>query len=290
MEALEIPAHAKINLSLDVLRKREDGYHELRMIMQTIKLHDKVRLETTEGDSIALECDSGWVPADERNTAWKAARLFMEHCGIKSGLRIGIDKRIPTAAGLGGGSADAAAVLRGLNKIFSTDLDHFELKKLGKLVGADVPFCVEGGTMLAEGIGEHLTPLRDFGEVDIVLVRPKIGISTRWVYENLRVEELSQNDRPNTEAMIRFIEAGDVASVAANMKNVLELVTIPHYGVIQEAKDSLLRAGAIGSLMSGSGPTVFGIFSEECDASKAMNILESDSRWMCFQTKTCGIS
>ena len=285
-----MPARAKINLSLDVLRKREDGYHELRMIMQTIELHDMIRLETTEGGSIVLECDSEWVPADERNTAWKAAKLFMEHCRIKSGLRIVINKRIPTAAGLGGGSADAATVLRGLNKLFSIGLDHFELRKLGKMVGADVPFCVEGGTMLAEGIGEHLTPLRDFSGVDIVLVRPNIGISTKWVYENLKAAQISQSDRPDTEALIRFLDAGDIASVAANMKNVLELVTIPHYAIIQEAKDSLLRAGAVGSVMSGSGPTVFGIFTEKSAASKALNRLESETRWQCFQTKTCSAS
>jgi 4-diphosphocytidyl-2-C-methyl-D-erythritol kinase len=286
MSVLEVPAHAKINISLDVLGKREDGYHELRMIMQTIDLHDRVMIETTEDVGITLECDNKWVPTDSRNTVWKAAKLLMEHCGIKSGIKINIRKRIPIAAGLAGGSADAAAVLRGLNKLFFAGLDQSKLKELGRQVGADVPFCIEGGTMLAEGIGERLTPLRDFGGVDIVLVKPKIGVSTAWVYENLNTAEIMQRDRPDTEFLISALTTGNSATIAGHMKNVLELVTTPRYGIVQEAKDCLMRAGALGSMMSGSGPTVFGIFSNTGAAIKAYDHLSKDRRWQCFRTKT----
>ncbi len=286
MSVLEVPAHAKINLSLDVLGKREDGYHELRMIMQTIDLHDRVLIETTEDAGITLECDNRWVPLDSRNTVWKAARLLMEHCGIKSGIKIKIKKRIPVAAGLAGGSADAAAVLRGLNKLFSAGLDQYELKELGRQVGADVPYCIEGGTKLAKGIGELLTPLRDFSGVDIVLVKPKIGVSTAWVYGNLKTAEIMRRDRPDTELLISALTDGNLSMIAAHMKNVLELVTIPRYGIVQEAKDCLLKAGALGSMMSGSGPTVFGIFSDTSAAVRACEELVKDRRWQCFRTKT----
>lgn len=287
MSVLEVPAHAKINLSLDVLGKREDGYHELRMIMQTVHLHDKVLIETTKEAGIALECDSKWVPLDSRNTVWKAARLLMEHCGIKSGIKIKIKKRIPVAAGLAGGSADAAAVLKGLNKLFSAGLDQFRLKELSKQVGADVPYCIEGGTKLAEGIGERLTPLRDFSGVDIVLVKPKIGISTAWVYGNLNVSGIMQQDRPDTELLISALTTGNLPTIAGHMRNVLEVVTIPKYGIIREAKERLMKAGALGSMMSGSGPTVFGIFSDTAAAVKAYDDLSKDRRWQCFRTKTC---
>jgi len=286
MSVLEVPAHAKINLSLDVLGKREDGYHELRMIMQTIDLHDKVLLETTGEAGIALECDSRWVPLDGRNTVWKAAELLMEHCGIKKGVKINIKKRIPVAAGLAGGSADAAAVLRGLNKLFSAGLDQRGLKELGRQVGADVPYCIEGGTMLAEGIGELLTPLRDFSGVDIVLVKPNIGVSTAWVYGNLKMAEIMQQDRPDTELLISALSTGNLSMLAAHMKNVLELVTISKHGIVQKAKDCLLKAGALGSMMSGSGPTVFGIFSNADAAVRAYDSLSKDRRWQCFRTKT----
>jgi len=289
MSVLEVSAHAKINLSLDVSGKREDGYHELRMIMQTIDLHDKVLIETTGEAGITLECDNSWVPLDSRNTAWKAAQLMMEHCGIQTGIRINIRKRIPVAAGLAGGSADAAAVLRGLNKLFSAGLDRQRLKELGKQVGADVPYCIEGGTMLAEGIGERLTPLRDFSGVDIVLVKPKIGVSTGWVYGNLKIAEIIRQDRPDTELLISALTTGNLSMVAAHMKNVLELVTIPRYGIVQEAKDRLLKAGALGSMMSGSGPTVFGIFLNTFAAVRACDDLAKDRRWQCFRTKTVGL-
>lgn len=289
MAILEVPAHAKINLSLDVLHKRADGYHELRMIMQTVELHDMVRIETTDDEGITLECGVKWVPRDSRNTAWKSAQLLMDHCGIRSGIKIAIVKRIPVAAGLAGGSADAAAVLRGLNKLFSTGLDYSELRGLGRQVGADVPYCIEGGTKLAEGIGERLTSLPDCNGIDIVLVKPRISVSTAWVYGNLKAAEIMQRDRPDTELVMKSLAAMDIPMAAKHMKNVLELVTIPRYGIVQEVKDRLMHTGALGSMMSGSGPTVFGIFSDSNAAAKACDELSKDNRWQCYRTRTCSI-
>lgn len=289
MAILEVLAYAKINLSLDVLRKREDGYHELKMILQTVELHDTVRIETTDNNRITLECDVKWVPRDGRNTAWKAAQLLMNHCGIKNGIKIVIEKRIPVAAGLAGGSSDAAAVLRGLNNLFSIGLDNNELRTLGRQVGADVPYCIEGGTKLAEGIGERLTTLPDCSGIDIVLVKPRVSVSTAWVYGNLKAAEIIQKDRPDTELMMSALASKNISMAAAHMKNVLELVTIPRYGIVQEAKDRLLSSGALGSMMSGSGPTVFGIFSDPIVASRACDELSKDNRWECFRTRTNSI-
>lgn len=287
MAGLEISAHAKINLSLDVLGKRENGYHDLRMIMQTVSLHDTVQLEALPG-GISLECNSRWVPQDGTNIAWKAASLLIDQYGIKSGVKIKIIKRIPVAAGLAGGSTDAAAVLRGMNELFSLGLGYDELRRLGKQLGADVPYCVSGGTKLAEGIGERLTALPDFSGVDIVLVKPKIGVSTAWVFGNLDITGIVESDRPNTNMLGQAIAQRDIKTVSRTMKNVLEMVTIPKYNIVQEAKDRLLDLGALGSMMSGSGPTVFGIFSDNRAAAEAWGKLSTDSRWQCFYTKTTG--
>ncbi len=289
MAVLEIPAHAKINLSLDVLGKRPDGYHELKMIMQTVELHDTVRLSTTEENGITLECGSRFVPEDRTNTAWKAAALLMDRCGTKGGVRINIVKRIPVAAGMAGGSSDAAAVLKGLNELFSLGLSVDTLRELGKLVGADVPYCIEGGTRLAEGIGERLTVLADFSGVDILLLKPNIGVSTAWVYGNLRADEIKDDERPDTDLLISAVCAHDAAVVAGNMKNVLERVTIPRHSIIREAKAQLLELGAMGSMMSGSGPTVFGIFKDAASAADALRVLSADHRWSCMQTRTTNL-
>ncbi len=285
MNYLEIPAHAKINISLDVLRKREDGYHELRMIMQTLELHDIVCLEAA-GDGIGLECGSKWVPEDFTNTAWKAADLMKSRFGIKDGLRIRIVKRIPVAAGLAGGSSDAAAVLRGMNEMFELGLGHDELRKLGREIGADVPYCIEGGTRLAEGIGEILTELPSFDGVDVVLVKPDIGVSTQWVYKNLRLNGITEKDRPDTELLIEALKQRDIKAVAGNMKNILELVTIGRYDIVRKAKRLMAGSGAAGSMMSGSGPTVFGLFMDTGAAEAAYRTLSSIAGWQCIKTRT----
>lgn len=284
---MEIAAHAKINLSLDVLGKRPDGYHNLRMIMQTVELHDTVLLNETK-NGISLKCSSRWVPQDETNIAWKAAKLLMDKKDIHRGVAIEITKRIPVSAGLAGGSTDAAAVLRGMNGLFSLDLDEDELKDLGKQIGADVPYCIRGGTRLAEGIGEKLTALEDFTGVDIVLVKPNMGISTAWVYQNLDISKIGDSDRPKTELLIQMLIKRDINGVSQNMRNVLEKVTVPKFAIIQEIKNKLIGLGALGSMMSGSGPTVFGIFSDSSTASIAYGSLAKDRRWQCFCVKTSG--
>ena len=282
---LEVPARAKINISLDVLGKREDGYHELRMIMQTLELHDTVCLERAEG-GISLECDSKWVPRDCTNIAWKAAELMKLSFAIKDGLRIRIIKRIPVAAGLAGGSSDAAAVFRGINEMFGLGLGNNELRKLAKQIGADVPYCIEGGTMLAEGIGEILTELPSLSGVDVVLVKPDIGVSTPWVYKNLRLAEVVEQNRPNTTVLIEALKRRDIRCIASNMKNVLELVTIPKYDLIKQAKRHMIELGAAGSMMSGSGPTVFGLFMDTEAAQAAHKALSSCVSWQTITTKT----
>jgi 4-diphosphocytidyl-2-C-methyl-D-erythritol kinase len=270
---------------LDVLRKREDGYHELKMIMQTLELHDTVCIDASF-DAISLECGSKWVPEDSTNTAWKAADLMKRTFGIKNGLRIRIIKRIPVAAGLAGGSSDAAAILRGMNTMFELGLGNDELRKLGKLIGADVPYCIEGGTRLAEGIGEILTVLPPFGGVDAVLIKPDIGVSTSWVYKNLKPAEIKEQDRPDTCLLIEALQRRDIRAVACNMKNVLELVTIGRYDIVGKAKKQMADSGAAGSMMSGSGPTVFGLFTDTSAAQAAYDTLSSCDGWQCIITRT----
>ena len=282
MDSTELKARAKINLSLDVLGRRPDGYHDVKMVMQTIELHDRIFIEVIE-KGIEIECSAPWVPNDKRNIAYKAAEQLIERFGIKKGVKIRIDKNIPVAAGLAGGSSDAAAVLKGMNSLFKLDLTEKELMDIGKTIGADVPFCIRGGTMLAEGIGEILTQLDPLPVTNIVLIKPKIGVSTAWVYENLNVKKLTS--RPNTNIIINSIANGNIKKLAQNMKNVLETVTSGKYEVIGEIKQKLVELGALGSMMSGSGPTVFGIFSDKAAAMRAYEAMESN-RWDRYITTT----
>lgn len=282
MDSIEIKARAKINLSLDVLKKRPDGYHEVKMIMQTIDLCDRVIIDIVDGD-IEVTSDSKWIPSGRDNIAYKAAKLIAEEFEISKGVSIKIEKKIPVAAGLAGGSSDAAAVLNGMNQLFSLGLGENELMLLGKQIGADVPYCIKGGTMLAEGIGEILTELKQMQEVNVVLVKPKIGVSTAWVYNNLELDKIM--DRPDTDALIVAISNGRVDVLARDMRNVLETVTVGKYGIISEIKSKLVELGALGSMMSGSGPTVFGIFEDIATAQNAYEKIKCD-RWECFLTKT----
>jgi len=280
MDLIEIKARAKINLSLDVKAKRPDGYHDVCMVMQTIALHDVVSVEKAES-GIEVMCNNPVIPSGNGNIAYRAAQIMIEKYGIDSGIKINIDKRIPVAAGLAGGSSDAAAVLKGINALFSLGLEQHELLDVGKCIGADVPFCIKGGTVLAEGIGEILTDLTPLSEVSIVLVTPKINVSTAWVYKSLDLDVIQS--RPDTYAIINAIEKRDIDMLAKNMINVLETVTVPRYGIIEEIKTRLVDLGAAGSVMSGSGPSVFGVFS---DAQKAKNAYGEmkDDRWDCFLT------
>ncbi|MCX7841961.1 MAG: 4-(cytidine 5'-diphospho)-2-C-methyl-D-erythritol kinase [Clostridia bacterium] len=279
---IELKARAKINLSLDVTGKRPDGYHDLRMLMQTVELHDLVRVEASNG-GIEVTCDSSWVPSGPENIAYKAAALIIEKYGLDCGVRIGITKRIPVAAGLAGGSSDCAAVIKAMNSLFSLKLNAAEMMALGKNIGADVPYCINGGTMLAEGIGDILTRLEPLEGVDLVLVKPRIGVATSWVYNNLRLEKIVR--RPDTELLLTALKEKRIDLLARNMVNVLETVTQEKYSVIRDIKEKLVELGALGSMMSGSGPTVFGIFEDQASAKKALSVLKN-SPWECIQTKT----
>ncbi len=279
---ISLNAHAKINLSLDVLGRREDGYHTLQMIMQTIQLHDTISIHEIPA-GVEIKCEAPFVPNNSSNIAYKAAEAMLNKFNINSGVRIEVNKNIPVAAGLAGGSTDAAAVLKGINSLFDLGIEQSELMELGKTIGADVPYCIMGGTALAEGIGEKLTPLAAAGNIPLVLVKPRIGVSTAWVYKNLNLSKVIQ--RPDTGRLISALETGDIKTVAADMRNVLESVTTEKYKVIELIKKDLLKLGALGSMMSGSGPTVFGIFENVQKAEYAFNKLKS-GKHECILTHT----
>ncbi|MDR2043368.1 MAG: 4-(cytidine 5'-diphospho)-2-C-methyl-D-erythritol kinase [Clostridium sp.] len=269
MESYDIRAYAKINLGLDVLRRLENGYHEVKMVMQTVGIYDELALRRTVG-GITLAVDTGEIPADGNNLAHKAAKCLMEKYGISEGIRIRLKKRIPVAAGMAGGSSDAAAVLLGMNRLFGLGLSGEELRKLAVGIGADVPYGIMGGTALAEGIGEKLTALNPAPDCYVLVAKPGIRVSTRRVYEQLRLP--GPWKPPDIDGMVAAIGGGDLEGMAARMGNVLESVTAEKYPVIRAWKRRLLELGACNSLMSGSGPTVFGVFAEEAAAGKAYEV------------------
>lgn len=252
-------AYAKINISLDVIGKREDGYHLLKMIMQTIDLYDLITINRCKS-GINITTNKPFVPNDERNLAYKAAKLFLDYCNIKDGVDINIRKSIPVAAGMAGGSTDAAAVLNAMRDIYNSDISDEELLKLGLKIGADVPFCMVGGTALCEGVGEVITPLKSFSNNILVVVKPPFGVSTKEVFQNLDISKVYRH--PNTELLIEGIENNDLTLVCENMKNVLENVTLRKHILLRDIKNEMTRMGALGTLMSGSGPTVFGFFED----------------------------
>jgi 4-diphosphocytidyl-2-C-methyl-D-erythritol kinase len=261
-----LEAPAKINFALDVLRKRPDGYHEVSMIMQTVALFDRITVCGRDG-GIELTTDSPAIPADETNIAYKAAAYLRSKYHINKGASIHIEKRIPVAAGLAGGSTDAAAVLKLLNKLWELGLSHEELREAGARLGADVPFCIQGGTCLAEGLGEVLTPLANTPECWLLLVKPPLGVSTKEVYQSLKLDEIKE--RPDIKEMLQAIEGKNIKGICIHMRNVLETVTLKLHPMLSELKRRLLDHGAAGSLMSGSGPTVFGVFEDEAKAREA---------------------
>ena len=270
-DTVTLKALAKINLGLDVLGRRDNGYHDVRMVMQTIYLYDNVTMEKTEEAGIQLECNLFYLPVDETNIAYKAAKLLMDEFDIKEGVRIVLDKHIPVAAGLAGGSANAAAVLVGMNRLFSLGLSGQELMERGVSLGADVPYCVMRGTVLAEGIGEILTPLPPLPKCCVLIAKPGISVSTKTVYEKLDSQEIE--DHPNIDGILEGLEHEDLLKVASSMGNVLETVTIGDYPIIEEIKDVMKDAGALNAMMSGSGPTVFGIFDDRSKAKEAQQKL-----------------
>ncbi len=272
MDTLLIKAMGKINLSLDVLRKRDDGYHEVRMIMQTVNLYDELLITQNQNGKIEINCNKKWLPCNENNLIYKAAKLLLDSANENRGVKIELTKKIPVAAGMAGGSSDAAATLVGLNKFFNLGYSLEELRILGVKIGADVPYCIMGGTALSEGIGEILTPLKEAPECFVVLAKPDINVSTKFVYENLHADTLKVH--PDIDGMVESIKRGDLKAIADKMGNVLETVTIQKYPIISKMKESLLMDGAMNSLMSGSGPTVFGLFTDKKRATNALNHLK----------------
>ena len=266
---LSLKAYGKINLGLDVLRRREDGYHDVRMIMQTVGIFDRVDLIWKEEPGIQVETNLYYLPTNENNLVYKAAKLLMDEFQVQEGLLIRLRKFIPVAAGMAGGSSDAAAVLFGVNKMFRLGLTTEELMERGVKIGADVPYCILRGTALSEGIGEVLTSLSPVPQCQVLVAKPGINVSTKFVYENLHANDLRPEQHPDIDGMIRAIKAQDLQGIAYKLGNVLETVTVKEYPVIQEIKDKMLEFGAIGSLMSGSGPTVFGLFTNPKAAQQA---------------------
>lgn len=271
MDFIKLKARAKINLALDVLGTRPNGYHDVRMIMQSIGIYDGLDIAKTKEPGIALDSNLKFLASGENNLAYRAAKLLMDEFQITTGVKIFLYKYIPMSAGLAGGSTDAAAVLYGMNRMFRLGLSAQELRERGAKLGADVPFCLMRGTVLAEGIGEILTPLPHCPACPVVVAKPAISVSTKMVYEAL--DQTPLHTHPDIDGMIRAIDEGDLMGVASRMGNVLEAVTIPMYPVIDAVKKKLMEYGAMGALMSGSGPTVFGLFSDAGQAKLAYNAL-----------------
>lgn len=271
MDKVIINSQAKVNLSLDVCGVRDDGYHTVQMIMQKCNLCDSVYVEK-QPEGIELSCNLYFLPTDERNIAYKAAKLFFEETGVCGGVKIHMEKRIPVSAGLAGGSGNAAAVLQGLNMIYETNLSEERLEQMGLKLGADVPYCLRGGTVLAEGIGEVLTDLSPLPKTPIVIVKPKISVSTPEIYKAIDSAEI--HERPDTPLLIEALGEKDVTKIATNMKNVMEVVTENMHPVIGEIKNKLMQMGALGAMMSGSGPSVFALFDDFAKAKKAASVFK----------------
>ena len=269
---LTLKALAKINLGLDVLGKRDNGYHDVRMVMQTIYLYDNVTLTKTKEPGIQLETNLSYLPVDENNIAYKAAKILIDEFDIEEGVSIKLDKHIPVAAGMAGGSSNAAAVLVGMNRLFKLGLSQQELMERGVALGADVPYCVMRGTALAEGIGEILSPLPPLPKCYVLIAKPAISVSTKVVYEALDAKEIVEH--PDIDGVLFGLENQDIKKVAASMGNVLESVTIERYPIIEKIKTAMKEAGALNAMMSGSGPTVFGIFDDRKTAKEAQQKLK----------------
>lgn len=267
VEAVKVKSRAKINLTLDVLYRREDGFHELEMVMQSLKLYDSIAVQKTAQAGVFLQTDVPFLPTDERNLAYRAARKMQEAFALPGGVQICLTKRIPVAAGLAGGSGNAAAVLAAMNELYELNLSLQELMKLGLTLGSDVPYCLFGKTALAKGRGEILEELPDCPHFYVVLAKPDFGVSTGAVFRALQAEKIGRH--PDTAGMLRAIEAKDRAGICARLENVLEPVTFQMQPQVQKIKDFLAAQGAEGVLMSGSGPTIFALFTQKEAAEEA---------------------
>lgn len=272
MDKIRLRAYGKINLGLDVVRKREDGYHEVRMIMQTVGVHDRLEMIKTATPGIVISTNLSYLPVNENNLVYKAVKLLFDEFAIQEGVRISLHKYIPVAAGMAGGSSDCAAALFGINRLFGLGLSLAELMERGVKLGADVPYCLMRGTALSEGIGEILTRVPAPPKTHVLIAKPSVSVSTKFVYENLRANELTSH--PDIDGMVKALGDKDYEGIVSRLGNVLETVTIPAYPVIQELKDKIASFGADGVLMSGSGPTVFGLFQDVTKAKKAYAALK----------------
>ena len=270
MDQITRKAYAKINLGLDVIRRRTDGYHEVKMIMQTVGICDILtfRKSGRQDGAVTLFLDKKELPCGKENLVYRAAELLTRTHGLRDGVEITLEKRIPIAAGMAGGSTDAAAVFHGMNELFGLSMSLQEMKDLGVGIGADVPYCIQGGTALSEGIGEILTALPSPPAAYLLIAKPDIGVSTKFVYENLHADRLQSH--PDIDGMVQALERGSLEGIVSRMENVLETVTVREYPVIQTLKDIMRREGALNALMSGSGPTVFGVYKtrEAAEASR----------------------
>lgn len=273
MNSIKLKSRAKVNLSIDVLGKRQDGYHLVEMIMQTIDLYDLIEINEKDNDQITIKSTSDEIPLDCNNLVYKAANLIKKTFNINKGVEIHIKKNIPVAAGMAGGSSNAAAVLVGLNKLWNLNLSNQQLEKIGLKLGADVPFCINGGAVLASGIGEELTPIKGLTkDVCILVCKPDLFVSTKEVYECIDSKDIDK--RPNNKFLIECLKNEETRQLAENMFNVLEGVTMDKHPVIQQIKDIMTNNRALGAMMSGSGPTVFGLYENREDAVKCKAILE----------------
>jgi 4-diphosphocytidyl-2-C-methyl-D-erythritol kinase len=272
LDSIRIRAYGKINIGLDVIKKRDDGYHEVKMIMQTVNLFDKLEIYKTNVPKIKISTNLFYIPNDENNLVYKAAKLLFDEFHITNGIRINLYKHIPVAAGMAGGSSDAAATLYAVNKLFNLGLTNQELMERGVKIGADVPYCLMKGTVLATGIGEKLTRLPAMPNCYVVIVKPAFSISTKKVYQSLNIDEIERH--PDIDGIIQAIERNDLYTIASKMENVLESVTVKKYPVLDEIKNIMKNYGALGSVMSGSGPTVFGLFDDIRKAKTVIKVIK----------------
>lgn len=276
MDNITLKAMAKINLSLDVIRRREDGYHEVRMIMQNINMYDKLTLVKKADAGIKVETNLSFLPTDDNNLVYKAAKLLMDEFEVKEGLMITLEKHIPVAAGMAGGSSDAAATMFGVNRLFNLNLSKQDLMDRAVQIGADVPYCVMRGTALSEGIGEILTPLQAPPQCYVLIAKPPISVSTKFVYTNLKLDENTVH--PDVDGMIDSINKKDIHKMASLMGNVLESVTVKEYPEIEEIKNMMKDHGALNAMMSGSGPTVFGLFEDKDKAAECKEFIRNSGK------------
>lgn len=272
MEKIELKAYGKINLGLDVIRKRPDGYHDLDMIMQMVDVYDDIVITKNKTGKIEVKTDTAVLSNGKDNLAYMAAKMLMDEFKIKDGVNIYINKRNPIAGGMAGGSSDCATTLMGINQLFELGLSKEELMERGVKLGADVPYCVLGGTAIARGIGEVLTPLPAPADCHVIIAKPPVSVSTAYVYGHIKPLEITK--RPDIEAMAQSIKDGDLKKMASLIYNVMEDVTVGEYPIISEIKQVMLDNGALNSIMSGSGPTVFGLFDDKEKAQQCVKTLE----------------